>query len=82
MAKLEPIQFRASFPTIQTAINITGNGDGMRIQLDIPESEMAEAVKLLMLRQVVLRVTVEQDEPDRIGGTTGTLKRSSAKRRE
>ena len=30
----------------------------MRIQLDIPESEMGEAAKLLLWRQMVLRVTV------------------------
>lgn len=79
---LEPIQFRASFPAIQTAIKITGDGGGMRIQLDIPESEMAQAVKLLMLRQVVLRVTVEQDEPKETGSGTRTPQRSAAKRRE
>ena len=53
--------FLASFPPIQTAIKITGNGDGMRIQLDIPETEMGEAVKLLAWRQTVLRVTVEPE---------------------
>jgi hypothetical protein len=78
----DSIQFRASFPTIQSAIKITGDGGGMRIQLDIPESEMAQAVKLLVLRQVVLRVTVEQDEPKENGGRTRTPQRSSAKRRE
>ena len=30
----------------------------MRIQLDIPESEMGEAVKLLALRDVVLQVVI------------------------
>lgn len=75
----EPIRFRASFPAIQSAIKITGDGGGMRIQLDIPESEMADAVKLLVLRQVVLVVTVEADEQE-VG--TRTLRRSAAKRRE
>ena len=34
----------------------------MRVQLDIPEPEMAEAVKLLAWREMVLRVTVEPDQ--------------------
>jgi hypothetical protein len=33
----------------------------MRIQLDIPESEMGEAAKLLLWRQMVLRITVEPE---------------------
>lgn len=55
--------FRAAFPCIQSAIKI--GPDGCRVQLDIPESEMAEAVKLLAWRQVVLRVTVEPDDDGR-----------------
>jgi hypothetical protein len=53
----EPIAFLASFPPIQSAIKV--GQDGMRIQLDIPETEMANAVELLALRNVVLKVTVE-----------------------
>ena len=56
--------FLASFPPIMSAIKITGNGDGMRIQFDVPESEMGNAVELLAWRQKVLRVTVEVDEPE------------------
>ena len=55
----EPASFLASFPSIQTAIKIHGDGNGARIQLDIPESEMGEAMKLLLWRQMVLRVTIE-----------------------
>lgn len=60
---VEAAEFRASFPAIQSAIKIHGDGNGMRIQLDIPESEMGEAVKLLMWRQRVLTVRIgpEQD---------------------
>ena len=57
----EAASFLASFPSIQSAIKIHGDGNGMRIQFDVPESEMAEAVKLLAWRQQVLRVTVEPD---------------------
>lgn len=56
--KNEQVIFLAAFPPIQTAIKVDGSG-GMRIQLDIPESEMAEAVKLMLYRQVVLKVTIE-----------------------
>jgi hypothetical protein len=58
------VTFLASFPPIQSAIKIYGSGDGMRVQFDIPESEMGNAVELLTMRQAVLRVTVEiESEP-------------------
>lgn len=50
--------FKASIPPIMSGIK-TG-GDGMRVQFDIPESDMGEAVKLLAMRGVVLLVTVEE----------------------
>ena len=62
MAADSPITFLASFPAIQTAIKVYGDAQGMRIQLEIPESEMAEAVGLLALRDKVFRVTVERDD--------------------
>lgn len=52
------VTFLASFPPIQSAIKI--GQDGMRIQFDVPETEMAQAVNLLALRDVVLRVTVQR----------------------
>jgi len=54
--------FRCTFPAIQTAIKVHGTGDGMRIQLDIPEDQMHEALKVLAWRERVLVVTVEPDE--------------------
>ena len=51
--------FMASLPAIQSAIKRDGGGNGMRIQLDIPESEMAQAVKMLAWTQCVWRVTIE-----------------------
>lgn len=53
----EQIVFKASFPPIQSAIKV--GQDGMRIQFDIPETEMANAVKLLAMRDRVLKITVE-----------------------
>jgi hypothetical protein len=61
----EPVIFLASFPSIQSAIKV---GDsGMRLQLDIPETEMANAVELLAMRNVVLKVTVEIAEKPKEG---------------
>ena len=75
----EPITFRASFPPIQSAIKRSGNNDGLRIQLDIPESDVPQAVMLLAMVQERLLITVEieQDGPN----GTGTVKRTAAKRR-
>jgi HSP20 family molecular chaperone IbpA len=58
----DPIQFRGYFPPIQSAIKISGSGDGMRIIIDIPEIEMSNAVQLLALRECGLVVTIERDE--------------------
>jgi len=54
---VDDIVFLANFPAIQSAIKI--GQDGMRIQLDIPESEMGNALGLLAWRDKVLRVRVE-----------------------
>ena len=51
--------FLATIPPLQSAIQVHGGQDGMRVKLEIPESEMANAVGLLAMRGVVLRVTVE-----------------------
>jgi len=60
----EPVTFLASFPAIQSAIKVYGDRQGMRVQLDIPESEMGEALQLLAWRERVLRVTVEPETSD------------------
>jgi hypothetical protein len=59
------IQFKAAFPAIQSAIRVDGSGGGMRIQLDIPESEMAQAAYLLAMREVVLDVTIRPADDER-----------------
>ena len=61
---LDKAEFLAAFPAIQTAIKIHGSGDGMRIELDIPASEMAEAIKLQLWTQRVLRVTIEPERDE------------------
>jgi hypothetical protein len=55
--KLATASFLASIPPIMSGIK-TG-GDGLRVQFDVPESEMGEAVKLLAMRGERLKVTVE-----------------------
>lgn len=57
--KMGKIMFLASFPPIQSAIKI--GEDGARIQLDIPESELSNALPLVAMRDMVLRVTVEPE---------------------
>jgi hypothetical protein len=56
----EPVRFLASFPQVLAALKI--GQDGMRIQLDIPESEMDQARRLLDMRGQVLVITVELEE--------------------
>lgn len=67
----EPITFLASFPPIQSAIK-RGN-DGMRIQLDIPESDVMNAIPLLALQGVGLKITVEVHDEKRSKDPLDTL---------
>ena len=58
------ITFIASLPDIQSAISIGGDG-ATRVKLDMPESELPETIKLVMLKGQAFRViieTIEQDE--------------------
>jgi hypothetical protein len=56
------VEFRASFPAIQSAFKRHGAGSGMRVQLDIPETDVSDAIALMALTQCRLKVTVEVDE--------------------
>ncbi len=57
----EKIAFIASLPPIQSAINLGGaEGDSSRIKLDVPGTETAAVVRLLLLRGQAFKVTVEQ----------------------
>lgn len=55
----QPAVFVATIPEIQSAIKI--GRDGMRLQLDIPESEMDEALKLFPWRDQVLQVVIKPE---------------------
>jgi hypothetical protein len=53
-------QFVACLPDTAAALKVSGAGDG-RLQLDVPESELAEVLKLIAFgRDCALRVTVER----------------------
>ncbi len=60
------ITFRAAFPAIQGAIKRHGGGDGLRIQLDIPECDLQDAIALMALTNCVLRVTIAVDSDKQI----------------
>lgn len=56
----EKIAFIASLPPIQSAINLGGaEGDSSRIKLDVPGTETAAVVRLLLLRGQAFEVTVK-----------------------
>jgi len=52
------IKFVASIPSIQSAIKIAGDA-GMRITIDVPESELMNAIGLLALRDSLLHVEIK-----------------------
>jgi len=56
---MEKITFTASLPPIQSAINLDGQGDGARIKLDIPRSDIEAVLRLQGLSGQAFRVTIE-----------------------
>lgn len=63
-SKDKAVVFLAYFPPTQSAITLHGHTDGMRITLEIPENQVEKALPLLAMRQLVFRVTI-QEEPGR-----------------
>ena len=57
---MEPIRFIASLPDIQSAISV--GGDGARVKLDIPDSDLAQVLRLVLLKGQAFTVTVEAGE--------------------
>ena len=55
------VTFKASYPAIQSAIKVDGQG-GARIQLDIPESELMNFLPAMAWRGEALQVTIELDD--------------------
>jgi hypothetical protein len=61
-AGIERATFCASIAPNQSGISAHGGGNGMRVILDVPESDLPEAIKLILWRMTLLRVTVEPME--------------------
>jgi len=59
---MNKFSFTASLPPIQSAISVSGQGDGARIKLDIPQTELPAIINLQLLSGQVFKVTVEPEE--------------------
>jgi len=59
---MKKIKFIASLPPIQSAINIDGQGNGARIKLDIPASELNRVIELQSYIGESFKVTIEQSD--------------------
>ena len=59
--KPEQATFYATIPNIASAIRVHGESGG-RIQLDISDSELAEALRLVAWREKLLKITIEVTE--------------------
>ena len=66
------IEFIGSLPDIQSAIQIGGDG-ATRVKFDIPASELAEAVKLVMLKGQAFRIKIETIKQDELTNLTEML---------
>lgn len=55
------IEFMASLSDVATAIAISGDGS-TRVKFDIPESDIANAVKLVILKGKAFRVRIIIEE--------------------
>jgi hypothetical protein len=58
---MNKFSFTASLPPIQSAISVSGQGDGARIKLDIPQSEIAAIINLQLLAGQTFKVTIEPE---------------------
>ncbi len=59
---MNKFSFTASLPPIQSAISVSGQGDGARVKLDIPQSELPAIINLQLLSGKVFKVTIEPEE--------------------
>jgi hypothetical protein len=58
--KKEKIEFLASLPPIQSAIMVDGTGDSMTVKLQIPLNKCPQALRLNLMTQKILKVTVQE----------------------
>lgn len=61
---MDRITFIASLPPIQSAISLDGYGDGARIKIDVPRSDISEVLKLQGLAGQTFKVTIEPTGDD------------------
>ena len=59
--EMEKIEFIASLPPIQSAIQISGLGDGALIKFDVPQSEIAAILRLQSLAGQCFKVIIEPE---------------------
>lgn len=52
------VTFQATISPLVSAIKVTGDDSGMRILIDVPESELANALGILTMRSSVLEITI------------------------
>jgi len=80
--EMDKAVFRAALPPILSAVKVSGDG-GIRLQLDIPECDEAEALRLLLWRERVLVVTIEPEPRQGMGMETDdrVVGRRTAKQR-
>jgi len=54
------MKLKASFPPIQSAILLDGQGDGARLQIDIPRSEVKKIPELYQFMGKVFEIEFKQ----------------------
>ena len=57
---MEEISFIASLAPIMTAVKFDGRAEGGRLTLEVPDSDVANLAKMLMLRERAFRVTITE----------------------
>ena len=57
---MEEISFHASLPDIQSMLSI--GKSGARLKIDVPDSDLAQVLKLTLWRERLLEVTVKAVE--------------------
>ena len=56
---MEKIEFVASLSDVQSAITISGEG-AIRVKFDIPENQIAQAIKLVLLKDKAFTVSIQE----------------------
>lgn len=72
----KPLTFLASIAPLQSAITIASDG-GARVKIDVPDSEMAAIVRLVLYRGMTLKVTIEPESLQNKQKQSGTTKRNN-----